>query len=122
MKLLRLSSGQWGRVLHDAVEVAGEIALEETDRVATALAVGNAPSDGVLCRLVVLAPVEDDGVEGAVELTVAASAKPVAYGQTAGGRERSDAGESGEGGLRADAVVVRPGDDQLRSAVGPTPG
>ena len=51
---------------------------------------------------------------GAVELAVAAAAEPVADRLAAGGRDRGDAGEAGEGRLRADASAMRPGDDQLR--------
>jgi hypothetical protein len=56
--------------------VAGEVTLEETDGVSGALAFADTAGDVVLGRGVVLA-VEDDGVEGAVELAVAAAAEPV---------------------------------------------
>ena len=71
------------RVLHDAVEVAGEVALEQTDGVACALAFADAAGDVVAGRGVVLAAVEDDGVEGAVELAVAAAAEAVACRESA---------------------------------------
>jgi hypothetical protein len=51
----------------DAVEVAGEVALEEACCVAACLAFGDSFGDVVLGRRVVLAAVEDDGVQGAVE-------------------------------------------------------
>jgi hypothetical protein len=75
-----------GTILHDAVEVAGEVALEHASRFAGRLAAGERPGDVGACRGVVLAAVEDDGVEGAVELAVAAAAEPVADRLTARGR------------------------------------
>jgi hypothetical protein len=57
--------------------VAGEVALEDASGVACALAVGDAAGDVVAGGGVVLAAVEDDGVEGAVELAVAAAAESV---------------------------------------------
>jgi len=65
--------------------VAGEVALEDPGRVARAFAFGEAACDVVLGGGVVLAAVEDDGVEGAVELAVAAAAEPVACGEAARG-------------------------------------
>ena len=100
--------------MHDAVEVAGEVALEEPDGVACCFAFGDAAGDVVAGRGVVLAAVQDDRVEGAVELAVAAAAEAVTCRETARGRERCHAGEAGEGGLGADAIAVRPSDDQLR--------
>ena len=76
MTLLCLSSHE-GRLVEDAVEVAGEVALEEADGVAGALALGDATSDVVAGGGVVEAAVEDHGVEGAVELAVAAAAEPM---------------------------------------------
>ena len=61
---------------------------------------------GFLRRGVVLASVKDDGVEGAVELAVAAAAEPMPGGLSARGGDRGDAGESREGGFGADASVV----------------
>jgi hypothetical protein len=59
--------------------VAGEVALEEANGVAGALAFGDAAAgDVVLGRGIVLAAVQDEGVKGAVELAVAAAAEPVA--------------------------------------------
>ena len=63
--------------MHDAVEVAGEVALEDPGRFAGALALGDPARDVVACRGVVLTSVQDDGVEGAVELAVAAAAESV---------------------------------------------
>jgi hypothetical protein len=62
-------------VINEAVEVACEVALEDAGRVAGRLAFGDAAGDVVAGRGVVLAAVQDHGVEGAVELTVAAAAE-----------------------------------------------
>jgi len=60
------------------VAVAGrgdvQVALEQSGGVTAALAFGDASRDVVLGRCVVLAVVQDDGVDGAVELSVAAAA------------------------------------------------
>ena len=69
--------------MHDAVEVAGEVALEDAGRFACAFTLGDAAGDVVACRRVVLAAVEDDGVERAVELAVAAAAESVPDRQSA---------------------------------------
>jgi hypothetical protein len=61
----------------------------------------------------VLAAVEDDCVQGAVQLPVAAAAEPLPPRLTARGGDRGDAGEPCEGGLGADSASVRPADDQL---------
>jgi hypothetical protein len=53
-----------------------------------------------------LAAVEDDGVECAVELAVAAAAESVSDRLAARGGQGRDAGEAGEGGLGADAISV----------------
>jgi hypothetical protein len=57
--------------------VAGEVALEQACRVAFVLAVGAASRDLVLGCGVVLAAVQRDRVQRAVELAVAAAAEPV---------------------------------------------
>jgi len=57
--------------------VACEVAFEEACCVASCFAFGDAAGDVVLGRGVVLAAVEDDGVECAVELSVAAAAESV---------------------------------------------
>src|SRR5436190_16218230 len=100
------SSRQRRRVLHDAVEVAGEGALEAAGGVACALALGDASRDVVARRRVVLAAVKDHGVQGAVELAVAAAAEAVPDRLAARGRQRGDAGEAVEGGFGADAIAV----------------
>ena len=86
--------------------MAGEVALEDARRFAGCLALGDAAGDVVACRRVVLAAVQDDGVEGAVELAVAAAAEPVADRLAARSGQGRDAGEAGEGGLGTDAIVT----------------
>ena len=76
MMLLRLSSHQRLPV-EDAVEVAGEVALRQPDGVSAGFPFGDATCDLVPGGGVVQSAVEDDGVEGAVELAVAAAAEPV---------------------------------------------
>jgi hypothetical protein len=57
-----VSSHEWRLVVEYAVEVAGEVALEQPYGVASAFAFGDAAGDVFLRRGVVLASVEDDGV------------------------------------------------------------
>jgi len=70
------------------------------------LPLGNAVRDVVACCRVVLAAVEDDGVQRAVELAVAAAAEAMPDRLTARRWKRRDAGKAGEGGLGADAICV----------------
>jgi len=83
--------------------VAGEVALEQSGGVAAALALGDPFGDVVLGRRIVLAAVKDDGVEGAIELVVAAAAEPLPCRLATGGGDGRHAGEAGEGGFGADA-------------------
>jgi hypothetical protein len=55
---------------------------------------------------VVLASVEDDRVQGAVELAVAAAAEAVSAGLAAGSGDRCDAGEAGEARFGAESAAV----------------
>ena len=63
--------------------MAGEVALEDAGGVAGAFAFGDAAGDVVAGGGVVLAAVEDDGVQRAVELAVAAAAESMACGEAA---------------------------------------
>ena len=76
--------------------MAGEVALEEACCVAACFAFGDAPFDVVAGCGVVLAAVQDDGVQCAVELAVTAAAESVPCCLAAGGWDRCDAGEPGE--------------------------
>jgi hypothetical protein len=95
------------------VEVAGEVAFEQACRVAFALVVGDASRDVVLGCGVVLAAVQRDRVQRAVELAVAAAAEPVPLSLPAWGGDGCDAGEARKAGFWAQPAVVWPGDDQL---------
>ena len=72
----------------------------------SALAFGEAAGDVVAGCGVVLAAVQDDRVQGAVELAVAAAAEAVPVRLAAGGGDGCDAGEAGEGGFGAEPAVV----------------
>ncbi len=85
--------------------MAGEVALEQTDGLTAARAFGDsACAVGLRCR-VVLASVEDEGVQCPVELAITAAAEAVTVRLSTGGGDRCDAGESCEGGLGADASI-----------------
>lgn len=75
---------------------------------------GNSSFDVLLGCWVVCAAAQDDRVEGAVELPVAAAAEAVADGLSARGRQWGNAGEACEGGVGVDTAMVRLGDEQLR--------
>ena len=67
-------------------------------------------------------PGDRDGVQGAVEVAVAAAVEPVPGPLSAAGLQRGDAGEGGEGGFVADPAAVGPADQQLRSDDGADAG
>jgi hypothetical protein len=77
--------------------VAGEVALEQSCGFAAALAFGDASFDVGLGRGVVLSSLQDDRVEGAVELTIAAATESVSDRLPARGGHGCDAGETREG-------------------------
>jgi len=64
-------------LFEESVEVAGEVALEEPCRFPGGLAFGDPAGDVVACCGVVVPSVEDDRVDGAVQLAIAATAEPV---------------------------------------------
>jgi hypothetical protein len=86
--------------------VAGEEAFEAADGFAEGFAFADSPVDVGVCGLVAFAAVDDDGVEGSVELAVAAAVEAVADGLAGAGGYRWGAGEAGEGGLGVEASVV----------------
>src|SRR6266480_4172075 len=94
--------------------MAGEVALEQPGGLAATLAFGGPFGDVVLGSWVVLTSVQDDGVQGTVELPVAAPAESVPSRPAAGGGDRGDAGEASESGLGAQPAAMRPGDGPLR--------
>src|SRR4029078_3098349 len=69
--------------------------------------------DVVACCGVVVPSVEDDRVDGAVQLAIAATAEAVPLRLGAARGDRGEAGEAGEAGFGAKPAVVGPGDDQL---------
>ena len=105
-------SGEGGG-LDEAVEPAGEGALEASADVAVGLALGGASGFVVAGFGVAAEPGDRDGVQGAVEVSVAHSAEPVPGALAAAGFERRDAGEGCECGFVADASAVGPADQQL---------
>jgi hypothetical protein len=112
--LLCLSSCRWRSVFEEAVEVAGEVAFEAAVCFAATLAVLDA-SVGVGDRRWVRASAGDeDHVQCAVELAVAAAVEAVADRLSGGGGDRCAAGEAGEGGFASDPAAVRPGEHDLR--------
>jgi hypothetical protein len=64
-------------VFEEPVKASGEVALAQSGRVAWCFAFGGAARDLVLGRFLVLAAMYDDGVQGTVELSVAAAAESV---------------------------------------------
>jgi hypothetical protein len=103
--LLCLSSRRWW-VLEESVEVAREVALEAAGGLAAALSFADATLDVVDGRSVHSASGEDDLVECAVELSVAAAVESVADRLARRGWDRGGAGEPGEGGLAVEAASV----------------
>src|SRR5262249_53377746 len=96
--LLCLSSRcRW--VLEESVELAGEVAFEAAGCLAAALSFADATLDVVDGRWVDSASGEDDLVECAVELSVAAAVESVAERLARRGWDGGGAGELGEGGL-----------------------
>src|SRR5918999_5898061 len=81
-----MSSGLW-RCLEQAEEVAGEGALEAADRLARALALAEAALDVGDCGRVLLAAADDDRVQRAVELAIAAAVEAVAHDHARAGRD-----------------------------------
>jgi hypothetical protein len=103
--LLCLSSRRW-RVLEESVEVAGEVALEAAGGLAAALPFLDPALDVVDGRSVHSPSGDDNLMERAVELSVAAAVEPVADRLAGGGGDRGGAGEPGEGGLADQAAAV----------------
>jgi hypothetical protein len=93
-------------VLEESVEVAGEVALEAAGGLAAALSLADATLDVVDCRSVCSASGEDDLVECAVELSVAAAVESVADRLARRGGDWRGAGEPGESGLADEAAAV----------------
>jgi hypothetical protein len=113
--LLCLSSGH-RRILEEPVEAAGEVALEAAERFAPALALLDPPVDVGVGWWVHTASGYQDLVERPVEFAVAATVKVMSDRLAGGGRDRGDAGETGECFLARHATLMRPRDDELGGA------
>ena len=100
-----MSSRRWW-VLEESLEVAGAVAVEAAGGLAAALSFLDSTLDVVDGRSVHSASGEDDLVESAVELPVAAAVEPVADPLARGGGDRGGAGEPGEGGLADETAAV----------------
>ena len=99
-------SSRQRRVFEESVEVAGEVALEAAGGLAAALSFSDSMLDVVDGRSVCSASGDDDLVECAVELSVAATVEPVADRLPGRGRDWGDTGEPGECGLAGQAAAV----------------
>src|SRR5688500_8398806 len=93
-----MSRGGW-RVLEDAEEVAGDVALEAALDLSVGLALGSAPFRVGAGGGVVAEPAENDDVEGPVELAVPEAIEPVAGGHARRRGDRCDTGEVRERGF-----------------------
>ena len=94
-------------VFEEAVEVAGDVALEAAAGFAWCLAFGDAAGDVGAGGFVAAGAGDDDGVQGAVQSPVAAPAEPVAGLDLAGGRfDRGDPAEASERGVAAAAALM----------------
>ena len=103
--LLCLSSRQ-RRVFEEPVEVSGEVALQAAGGLAAAFSFLDSTFDVVDGRSVCSASGDDDLVECAVELSVAAAVESVADRLARRGGDRGGAGELGECGLVGYAALV----------------
>ena len=97
----------------DAEEVAGDVALQAALDLAGCLAFGGAAGGVGAGGGVMLEAGEHDGVQRAVELSVAAAVEPEADGLPRAGGDRGGAAEHREGGVAAQPAGVRPGAVEL---------
>jgi hypothetical protein len=102
-----------GGGLNEAVETAGKNALQTPANVAVGLAFGAASCFVVAGIFMAAEPGDRNGVQGAVEVSVAHSAEPVPGALAAAGFEWGDAGESGERCFVANASAMGPADQEL---------
>ena len=101
-----------------AVDLAGDVTLEDTHDLRLALAFESAPLDvGAGARVRAHAG-EHDAPQGMVGLTVAAPVESMADRLAGRGVDRGDPAEVGEGGFGGDPLgVVTGGDEQQRGGV-----
>jgi hypothetical protein len=102
-----------GGGLNEAVETAGKNALQTPANVAVGLAFGAASCFVVAGIFMAAEPGDRNGVQGAVEVSVAHSAEPVPGALAAAGFEWGDAGERGERCFVANASAMGPADQEL---------
>ena len=106
--------GGWvGGGLDAAVEPSSERAFEAAADVAVGLAFGAASCFVVAGFVMAAEPGDRNGVQGAVEVSVAHSAEPVSGALSAAGFEWGDAGESSERCFVANASAMGPADQEL---------
>ena len=89
-----------------AVDASGEVALEQADCFAAGFAAADAFGDECRGVWIGAGEAECDGVEGAVEVAVAAAVEPVSVCLAAACGDRGDAGQAGEPGLMAESAGV----------------
>src|SRR5437763_7130290 len=107
-----MSSRRWCR-LEQSEDAASRVALETADCLAHAFAFAEFALDVGDRRWMVLPAADDDRVQCAVELTIAAGIEPVANALTGARGDGRGAAEAREGRLAAAAAVVRPGKQRL---------
>src|SRR5919112_4144292 len=105
------------RRLHRAgelsVEFAGDVALEAATDLARGLSLGGASLDVRPGPGTAADPGQRDGVDGAVQRSVAAAVEPMPDDPAAAGRDRADAAQGGERGLAAAPAGVGEADHGL---------
>ncbi len=97
--LLYLSSGQWRSVFEEAVEAAGEVALEAAACFASGLAFLESAFDVGDRRGMCALPCDEDHVQCTVEFAVTGSVEAVADGLPRGSGDQGGAGKPCEGGF-----------------------
>ena len=107
--------------IETAVELPGDVALEAAAEFGIGLAFCAAPGDVGPGSLACAPASQEDVVQGAVEVAVAAAVEPVTDDAAAAGGDRAGAGERCVCGVVAAAARVGPGHDRLvrRSSTGP---
>ena len=111
----------WGG-LQEVPDAPGEVALEAADGFAGALAFGSFALE-VGAGLGVAAGAGDgDAVNGSVDLAVAATVEPVAVGAAGAGRNRRDAGGTGELGVAGEPAGAGDLADELGGGQRPEAG
>lgn len=112
----------YGEVFEESEALPGDDPFEAPLRFTHRFAFGDAPGEIVLGGGMDTRAGQHDGVESAVELSIAGSDEPMTGGQPGGGRDRCGAGES----AKAASDRNRPACDQLirtwAALIAPMPG